>query len=168
MSEGAVRTYLEMREPALPRVTLPKDVDAHIARVFDCPASFWRYLYTEVGRPYRWTDRLPWSDEQIREYLADPAVSLFLMTLAGAPAGYFELRRDDENGVEIAYLGLLPEFTGRGLGRFLLSEAVRHAWDLAPSRVWLHTCTLDHPAALQNYLKRGFTIVRTETYEPGA
>ena len=63
-------------------------------QVCDCPASFWRYLYTEVGRAYRWVDRLPWTDDEIRAYLEDPAVSLWLMTVGGAPAGYFELRRD--------------------------------------------------------------------------
>jgi GNAT superfamily N-acetyltransferase len=79
------------------------------------------------------------------------------------PAGYFELRRQPDGAVEIAYFGLLPEFIGRGLGKFLLSEATRRAWELGATRVWLHTNTLDHAAALPNYLARGFSVVRTET-----
>jgi GNAT superfamily N-acetyltransferase len=86
------------------------------------------------------------------------------MSWEAAPAGYFELRRHDDGGVEIAYLGLLPEFFGRGWGKYLLEQAVRQAWATGASRVWLHTCTLDHPAALPNYLQRGFRPVREEVY----
>jgi GNAT superfamily N-acetyltransferase len=81
------------------------------------------------------------------------------------PAGYFELRTCEDRSVEIAYFGLLPPFVGRGLGGSLLTSAVRVAWSFAPTRVWLHTSSLDHPAALPNYLKRGFTITRVEEYD---
>jgi GNAT superfamily N-acetyltransferase len=161
------RTYLEMRQPSDLHGAALSDPAVRIERVHECPPSFWRYLYTEVGRAYHWIDRLPWTDAEIRAYLTDAAVSLYLMSVSGAPAGYFELRSDDDGGVEIAYFGLLPEFTGRGLGAFMLTEAVRRAWESTSSRVWLHTNTMDHPAALPNYLKRGFTVVRTEEYEPG-
>jgi GNAT superfamily N-acetyltransferase len=123
-------------------------------------------LYAEVGREYRWVDRLRWTDEEIRAYLADPNVALWLLIVSGSPAGYFELRCDRIGGVEIAYFGLLPEFTGRGLGAHLLTEAVEQAWALGAERVWLHTCSLDHPAALPNYLRRGFVAFDSETYEP--
>ena len=84
----------------------------------------------------------------------------------GALAGWYELRRVPEDGsVEIAYFGLLPGAIGQGLGKHLLSCAVRDAWALGPARVWLHTCTLDHPHALPNYQKRGFAPYKTETYE---
>ena len=130
---------------------------------FACP-PFFRYLYAEVGRPFHWTDRLAWSDERVREYLASPDVSLWLMTSQAAPAGYFELKRCEDDSVEVAYFGLLPEYLGRGWGKHLLVEAVRAAWALHPQRVWLHTCTLDHPAALRNYMQRGFRQVRQESY----
>ena len=160
----ASRTYLEMRDASkLVRAPLP-DAACRLERVLDCPASFWRFLYTEVGRGHQWVDRLPWSPAEIRAYLADPAVSLWLMTVWGAPAGYFELRREPDSAIEIVYFGLLPEFLGRGLGGHLLTEAVLHAWDAGASRVWVHTSTLDHPAALPNYLKRGFTVYKTESY----
>jgi len=121
-------------------------------------------LYQEVGKAYHWTDRLGWSDETIRDYLDTPGVSVWLMSEEDAPAGYFELREHEDGSVEVVYFGLLPNFIGRGWGKYLLSRAVESAWQLKPSRVWLHTCTLDHPAALPNYLKRGFRPVRQEHY----
>ena len=167
MTGKAVRTYLEMRDRnALQRSTLD-DASIRVEQVHECPASFWRYLYTEVGRAYHWVDRLPWTDADIRTYLDDPGVTLWLMTVAGAPAGYFELRGDHVGGVEIVYFGLLPEFTGRGLGAHMLTVAVETAWSGNPARVWLHTNTMDHPFALPNYLKRGFTAFDSEEFTPG-
>jgi ribosomal protein S18 acetylase RimI-like enzyme len=81
------------------------------------------------------------------------------------PAGYFELKREASGAIEIAYFGLLPSAIGRALGKHLLTLAVEHAWRERPSRVWLHTSSLDHPHALGNYMKRGFRIVRVEQYE---
>lgn len=158
------RTYLEMRSPADLRAAPRPEPAPAVARMATCPPSFFRYLYAEVGRAYHWTDRLEWTDERARLHLADPAISLWLLTWEAAPAGYFELRADLDGAVEIAYFGLLPEFLGRGWGKFLLTESVRAAWGLGAARVWLHTCTLDHPAALPNYLARGFRAVRTEDY----
>lgn len=161
----SVRTYLEMRQPSDLRPAAVPAVQSRIERVCDCPPAFWRFLYVEVGRNYHWFDRLPWTDEQIREYLADPSLQLFVMWVSGAPAGYFELRREPDGAVEIAYFGLLDQFTGKGMGGYMLTQAVREAWRSGATRVWLHTNTLDHPAALPNYLKRGFTVTRTEEYE---
>jgi GNAT superfamily N-acetyltransferase len=160
----ASRTYLEMRDPStLSHATLP-DAACRVERVLDCPPAFWRFLYAEVGRAHQWVDRLPWSPAEIRAYLADPAVSLWLMSVWGAPAGYFELRRDPDGSIEIAYFGLLREFQGRGLGGHLLTQAVQRAWEAGATRVWVHTSTLDHPSALPNYLKRGFRVYKTEDY----
>ncbi len=160
----ASRTYLEMDSAAaLQHAPLP-DATWRVDRVLDCPPSFWRFLYIEVGRDHHWVDRLPWSYDEIRGYLADPAVSLWLLTVWGAPAGYFELRKDGEGGVEIAYFGLLKEFHGRGLGGHLLTQAVQHAWDAGAQRVWVHTSSLDHASALPNYLRRGFRVYKTEEY----
>jgi len=129
-----------------------------------CPWHFYRYLYTEVGRPHHWRDRLPWTEDQFREWLAGPS-RLWLLTVEGSPAGFFELRTHADESVEIAHLGLLAEFQARGLGKVLLTRAVQAAWEPQPPRVWLHTCTLDHPSAISNYLKRGFTVVGEEQYE---
>lgn len=159
-----VRTFLELPASGDLKPAPCPDPRARVERVEGCPPSFFRYLYAEVGRRYHWEDRLGWSDEQHAARLADPNVSLHLLSVAGAPAGYFELERHPDGAVEVAYFGLLPEFLGRGLGKYLLTKAAQEAFALGASRVWLHTCTLDDPAALPNYLARGFRKVREETY----
>jgi GNAT superfamily N-acetyltransferase len=161
----ATRTYLEMLSPDALRPWRVTDDGVEISHCADCTIDLFRSLYAEVGREYRWVDRLSWTDEEVREYLGDPAVTIWLLTVSGTLAGYFELHRDSDSGVEIAYFGLLPGFTGRRLGAHLLTEAVERAWSMGAQRVWLHTCTFDHPAALPNYIKRGFTVFKTEQYQ---
>jgi ribosomal protein S18 acetylase RimI-like enzyme len=158
------RSWLELASPGDLRPALAETAELRLERVQSCPASFFRYLYAEVGRAYRWEDRLDWSDARIRAHVARPEVALFVLSLRGAPAGYFELERHADGSFEIAYFGLLPEFHGRGLGKHLLTEAARQAFDWGATRVWLHTCSLDDRAALPNYLARGFRVLRTETY----
>lgn len=158
------RTYLQMSAPeelAPVHLTNPR---LRIDQAHACPASFYRYLYREVGRLYHWIDRLGWSDEEIRAHLANDAITLWVMYYDGAPAGYFELLRYEDGSTEIAYFGLLQEYLGRGFGKHLLSVAVESAWSTGANRVWLHTCTLDDPAAMPNYLKRGFKPFKQETY----
>jgi GNAT superfamily N-acetyltransferase len=162
---SVTRTYLEMRSPSHligHGEAIPPGV--RLERVGACPWHFYRYLYVEVGRHYHWHDRLAWSEQQFREWLAGPSV-VWLLSVEGAPAGFFELRGHDDGSAEVAYFGLMPDYQGRGLGRYLLIRSVEEAWAGRPSRVWLHTCTLDHPAALPNYMKRGFRQVRTEVYQ---
>jgi GNAT superfamily N-acetyltransferase len=159
-----LRTYLEMTDPGQLTPAASPEAEAHLQRLGPCPASFYRYLYTEVGRRYHWGDRLPWSNERIRAHLDDPMISVWLLSVAGAPAGYFELRGPEDGSVEIAYFGLLPEFVGRGFGKYLLTAAVREAWALGARRLWLHTCSLDDPAALPNYVRGGFRPFKQETY----
>jgi ribosomal protein S18 acetylase RimI-like enzyme len=166
MTPQAVRTYLEMRDRSALSPSDAPPADARIERMADCPPALWRRLYTEVGRDYHWVDRLPWTDDDIRSYLADPALDLWILYEADDVAGYFELRRHDDGAVEIAYFGLLPAFTGRGLGKYMLTGAVERAWERGANRVWLHTSSLDHSSALSNYLARGFSVFKQETYEP--
>jgi GNAT superfamily N-acetyltransferase len=151
-------TYLEMRDPSALRGHDSSDPRASVVEVRGCTVSFYRYLYGAVGGQYTWVDRTRWSDERLAAYLADPGTRVWLLQFDGCPAGYYELRRDDDGDVEIAYFGLVPEYLGRGLGKHLLTAAVRSAWayDPRPRRVWLHTCTLDAPQALPNYVARGF------------
>ncbi|HSE96971.1 MAG TPA: GNAT family N-acetyltransferase [Blastocatellia bacterium] len=156
------RTYLEMTaRPPSARADLP---GARIETAAACTPSFFRYLYREVGQFYHWIDRLEWTDGEIRGHLARPGISLYVLYSGGTPAGYFELQKHEDGSTEIAYFGLIPEFTGRGLGRYLLVAAIEQAWETGASRVWLHTCTLDDPAAMPNYLKRGFKPFKRETY----
>ncbi|MCC6162409.1 MAG: prephenate dehydrogenase/arogenate dehydrogenase family protein [Acidobacteria bacterium] len=160
----AVRTFLEMTSPSqVVRCEFP-DVDATVRRLDHVPGSLYRYLYREVGRPWHWVDRWDWSDARVAEHLASGGIEIWLLSVSGTPAGYFELHRTAQE-VEICYFGLLPEFTGQRLGPALLSLAADEAWRSAPVRVWLHTCSLDHPAALRNYKRVGFTPYREEQYD---
>jgi len=160
----ARRTYLEMRDPAALVPAVAPAVDVTIDRESPCAPALYRRMYLGVGSEYRWTDRAGWTDDDIAAHLAKPGLEIWIARVSGADAGFFELDPMPGGTVQIAYFGLLPGFVGRKLGGYLLTEAVRRAWSLAPSRVWLHTCTLDHPAALPNYLARGFAIVRAEHY----
>jgi len=158
------RTYLEMREASELKPALSDDPLIRIEAQRDCSIDLFRFLYVEVGRNYRWIDRLPWTDEDIHSHLARPEVSVWLMKYDGETAGYFELRKCEDGSIEIAYFGLLPQFIGRGLGKHLLTSATQQAWADGANRVWLHTCTLDDPAAMPNYLRRGFQPFKTEQY----
>ena len=159
----ATRTYLEQTVPG--RATAPwPEGGWSVARATECPASFYRYLYREVGRPWHWIDRLPWSDERIRAHVASPGIEIWLLARDGVPAGFAELERARDGSVEIVYFGLLPDFIGRHAGRPFLDAILGRAWDGGTTRVWLHTCTLDHPRALTNYLAGGFRVVREEAY----
>lgn len=158
-----VRTYLEMTSPSQLKPA-PLDRRARVEHAVGCTVSFFRYLYREVGSQYHWRDRLVWTDEQCQVRLDAPGVALWVLYTEGTPAGYFELERCADRSVEIVYFGLIPEFIGRGLGKQMLSAAVERAWAMQATRVWLHTCTQDSPAALPNYLRRGFTAFKTETF----
>jgi ribosomal protein S18 acetylase RimI-like enzyme len=160
----AVRTYLEMSSLAELRPARTPGHHAELRQVLRCPPAYYRFLYSTVGEQYHWVDRLHWTDEEIRAHLAQRHLELWVLYVDGAPAGFFELRRDEEGAIELAYFGLLKEFLGQGLGGYLLTEAVNRAFAQKPTRVWVHTSTLDHHAALHNYLERGFHVVRKERY----
>ncbi|MBB1389344.1 GNAT family N-acetyltransferase [Shewanella sp. SG44-6] len=126
--------------------------------------QFNRFLYQFVGAGWEWTDRLPWTNSQWQAYSEADNLHLFVAYKDGAPAGYFELQQQDEANVEIVYFGLGERFIGKGFGGYLLTQAIEKAWELPNTRrVWVHTCTLDHPSALQNYQARGFSLFRTDT-----
>ncbi|MFO1501354.1 MAG: GNAT family N-acetyltransferase [Verrucomicrobiota bacterium] len=146
----------------------PKDCRDPRFRVAETIVRHWqfnRFMYALVGGDWAWTDKQYWSDEQWRRYVEDERLRTFAAYYDGTPAGYYELRRDPEGGIEIAYFGLCPDFVGRGLGGSLLTSALHEAWRMSPPRVWVHTCTLDHPAALRNYQARGMTVYRVERSE---
>jgi ribosomal protein S18 acetylase RimI-like enzyme len=162
---AVVRTYLEMDSPGrlTGRAPMPS---GFVVRHEPCEPALYRELYEGVGSDYHWNDRRTWSDEQLRTHLEKPSIAVWVLREGTAPRGFFELARHDDGSVEIAYFGLMPGGIGKGLGRALLTSAIGEAWNLKPppSRVWLHTCTLDHPAALANYLARGLRVTRTERY----
>jgi GNAT superfamily N-acetyltransferase len=156
-------TYLEMHSPDELRPKSSPDPRLLIGEVKTPQWQLNRFLYSFVGGPWQWHEKLVWSDEQWRSYVESDRLQTFIAWLDGAIAGYYELRRDDQDGVEIAYFGLTPQFVGRGLGGALLTSALEEAWKATSSRVWVHTCTLDHPAALANYEARGMNVYRRET-----
>ena len=161
----AVRTFLEMTDRSSLNPAPPPDGGAALERVDRCAPELYRRLYADVGREYHWHDRLGWSDAEITQHLADPRLELWILREQQEPAGYFELLRHDDGAVEVAYFGLLPHAVGRGLGKFMLTRAVERGWELGATRVWLHTSSLDHSSALPNYLARGFSIWKQETYD---
>ena len=122
-----------------------------------------RFFYASVGVDWYWTVRLSWTYQQWQDWVERTEVSTWIGYLSGTPAGYFELAKQaGDDSVELAYFGVLPHFTGQGLGGHLLTCALEQAWRLNPKRVWLHTCSLDHPNALANYQARGFRLFREE------
>lgn len=167
----ATRTYLELTARGQFKTAYGDFPGVAIARARKPLPELYRMCYQTVGEAFHWFDRWDWTDEQIATHLADPAIQLFVATREKGKkevslAGWYELRRvPEDDSVEVAYFGIVAAEFGHGLGKHLLSSAVRDAWALAPRRVWLHTCTLDHPNALPNYLARGFQPYRTETYE---
>jgi GNAT superfamily N-acetyltransferase len=163
----ATRTYLELTDRTQFKAAFGDFPGVSIAREPEPTPELYRMCYRTVGEAFHWRDRWDWTDQEIAAHLADPRVQLYVATRGdGALSGFYELRRVvEDDSIEIAYFGIVAAEFGRGFGKHLLSSAVRDAWTLGPQRVWLHTCTLDHPAALPNYVARGFTPYRTETYE---
>jgi GNAT superfamily N-acetyltransferase len=160
------RTYLELQHPGQFRPAFGTHPDITVAHVPAPAPELYRQCYRTVGEAYHWRDRWDWTDEEIRAHVADPAITFFLVRRRDALAGYYELRQvPEDRSVEVAYFGVAPTEVGRGLGKHLLSCAVRDAWALGPARVWVHTCTLDHANALPNYLARGFIPYTREEYE---
>lgn len=159
------RTYLRMasQDALRPRRVAP--LGTRVERIPRCGVPRYRELYRDVGGAWHWHDRDAWSDERLAEHLAQEDVSIHVLTVDGITAGYFELQRHDDGDVELVYFGLVERFIGCGLGGYLLTSAVDEAWRLGASMIWLHTCTLDHPAALANYRARGFEPYRSEQYE---
>ncbi|MFI1995200.1 GNAT family N-acetyltransferase [Actinoplanes sp. NPDC020271] len=163
--------YLEQTEPAQAGGGAAPAVPVEIKRAEVPSPELNRFLYASVGGDWFWTDRLAWSRQQWQEYLDRPGVETWVGYVRGTPAGYVELDGTRPGAVEIVYFGLLPQFTGRRIGGWLLTTGLERAWSLgerwpglpAVGRVWLHTCTLDGPAALANYQARGLRIYRTET-----
>lgn len=159
--EALVTTYLHMTDRAEFHPAFSDDTNGVMIMSMSAPdVRFYRFLYSSVGEQWRWRDRLIMPEGELESILAAPETSVHVLYIHGIPAGYVELSGQDGD-TEIAYFGLRPEFIGRGLGKHLLSYGIARAWEQAPHRVWVHTCNLDGPHALSNYLKRGFSIYET-------
>ncbi len=154
---------LEMVDPSTHRRGRTPDVEPVVLYAERPAPELSKLFYRLVGGSFHWSGRLPWTDEQWSEWARDPGQHLHSCWVDGVPAGYVELHQDGTD-TEIIYFGLVEAMHGKGLGGWLLSYGIDRAWELpGTERVWLHTCSLDGPAALPNYKARGFTVINTET-----
>jgi len=122
-----------------------------------------KFFYKSIGKNHKWIDRLSWSEEKWIKYVSSKNVQTFVFKKKDDLVGFFELiLHPEKNETEIAYFGILQEYQNKKLGSYLLSEAIKKSFDNNIKRVWVHTCTLDHKNALNNYLSRGMKIFKTE------
>jgi GNAT superfamily N-acetyltransferase len=153
--------YLEMLEPSRRSVPAPRD-GLTVVHVKSPTVEYYRSLYDVVGNDYNWRLRRKMSPETLLSIIGDPLDEFHVLHVDGEPAGFAELDRRQPNEIEIVQFGLMPAFIGQGLGKWFLQATVDIAWRHQPQRLWVHTCTLDHRAALPNYLKAGFTVYKEE------
>jgi GNAT superfamily N-acetyltransferase len=161
-----VISFLEMQSPPdrAPAIVPPGKVA--IIRAENPTLSFYRYLYNTVGEPWLWWLRRLMSDEELSAILAKPETHVYVLYVAGVPAGFAELDLTDfetDNVIDLHYMGLMPEFIGKGFGKYLLDWAIDTAWSFKPTRITVNTCSLDHPSALGAYQKAGFTVYDRRT-----
>jgi len=162
MTSSYTTYYLEMTSPEeLNSKPLPDEL-----MVMECEIPqyrFNRFLFQLVGSDWEWGDLDSWSDEQWRNIIESDDLRTWVAYHRGSIAGYYELQRPDDENTEIRYFGLAPDSIGKGFGGPLLSHAIQSAWNWpGTKRVWVHTCTYDHPNALNNYQKRGMKLYKEE------
>jgi ribosomal protein S18 acetylase RimI-like enzyme len=156
-------TYLEMTErPPHPHLVPPHGMKLALLRARPPTVAFYRFLYDTVGGPWLWYERRALDDEALGRIITDDQVEIYVLYANGVPAGYAELDRRDPPDIELAYFGLMPDFIGKGLGRYLLTWAIDTAWSYEPERLWVNTNSLDHSTALALYQRCGFRPYRQE------
>ncbi|NTS76203.1 GNAT family N-acetyltransferase [Catenovulum sp. SM1970] len=125
-----------------------------------------KFLYQLVGETWQWTDKLSIPNQQWQRYAESDTLRTYVAYVKGSIAGYYELESQTDGQVQIAYFGLAPDFIGKGYGGYLLTHALQTAWSYPNTkRVWVHTCSLDHPSALANYQARGLNLYHSELNE---
>jgi GNAT superfamily N-acetyltransferase len=156
---AAVVTYLDVRER--PEV-VPNPSSIFDLEKWEVPSvQLYRTLFQLVGAPWLWFSRLIMPDEQLAAIIEDPLVEVYcVLADPGHEVGMLELDFREPGQCEIAFVGLIPHLSGKGHGKWLLEETLRRAWRDGVGRVHVHTCTLDHPAALAAYVRAGFTPYR--------
>ena len=164
MSKKVERNYLEINfiKDLKETSNFPEN---HLINLVD-PVDFQlnKFFYKNIGKNHHWVDRLVWTEKQWINYVSDKNVKTYVLKNEKDLAGYFELiLHQEKDEVEIAYLGLLKEYQNKKLGSYLLSAAIKNSFLDNPKRVWVHTCSLDHKNALNNYVARGMKIFKTET-----
>ena len=162
MGKKIQRNYLEIN--SLSELNESKIVEEGYSIKLVEPVDFQlnKFFYKNVGKNHHWVDRLVWTEKQWIEYVSNKKVKTYILKKQDDLAGYFELILH-QNEIEIAYLGLLEEYQNKKLGSFLLSSAIKNSFSYQTKRVWVHTCSLDHKNALNNYISRGMKIFKKET-----
>ena len=164
MTQEVKRNYLEITsiEDLNER---SKPVGEYSLNLLD-PVNFQlnKFFYKNIGNKHKWLDRLIWTEEKWIEYLSSKNVKTYILKYKKDLVGFFELiYHQEKKETEIAYFGILEEYQNKKLGSYLLSEAIKKAFKGNINRVWVHTCTLDHKNALNNYIARGMKIFKSET-----
>ena len=149
-----VVTYLEMRTPPPAAAATPAEFAIRLVKQPDL--DWYRALYRRIGEPWLWFSRLRMPDDELRALLDDPEIDVFALSYRGEDHGLLEFDRRRMPDIEIAFFGVTPEMIGKGAGRALLLHCLPLAWEHKPQRIWLHTCTSDHPSALGFYRRFGF------------
>ena len=164
MNKKIQRNYLEINSLSDLKDTnfSPKGCQIQLVQPVDFQLN--KFFYKNVGKKHHWVDRLVWTDKQWIEYISDQKVKTYILKKGNDMAGYFELIfHEEKKETEIAYLGLLKEYQNKKLGSFLLTSAIKNSFSENTNRVWVHTCSLDHKNALNNYISRGMRIYKTES-----
>ena len=163
-------TYLRMtsRPNGIPQPTPNLNSEVELSRVEKPSIDFYRNIYAEVGLPWLWYERTEMTDEELFKIISDDRVEIYVLYVDGEAAGFAELDsrqppNHDLRDIHLAYFGLASGYLGRGLGTFFIASIINIAWAKDIRRIWLRTCSLDHPAALPTYLKAGFVIYGRET-----
>jgi len=164
MTEKILRNYLELESiESFKEVKKPQE-NYSIELVEPKDFQLNKFFYKNIGKNCKWVDRLVWTDLDWAKYISDKKLSTYILKEKNEIAGYFELLyNQNSKESEIAYFGILEEYFGKRLGGYLLSEAIKCSFALGSQRVWVHTCSLDHKNALNNYLSRGMKIYKSET-----
>ena len=164
MRQEIKRSYLEIKSlQDLKKVSRPSE-DYSINLLDPINFQLNKFFYKNIGKNHRWVDRLAWIDNQWIDYVSDKKVKTYVLKHKNDLAGFFELIfHPKKKEAEIAYFGLLEEYQNKKLGSYLLCRAIEISFDNDINRTWVHTCTLDHKNALNNYVARGMKIFKTET-----
>lgn len=157
MKQKVITTFLEITslEQFIPKQGFAEKMEI---RLVNNDPFINHMFFLAVGLPWEWYSRVSWKPRDWKEHFLKKEVYTYLAFSGKSLAGYFELVKSDNSAMEIKYIGLLPQYTGKGLGGYLISHAVENAFRSGAERVWLHTCNNDHPQAIRSYKKRGFAI----------
>ena len=163
MTEEVKRNYLEISSlKDLKEAKRPsKDYSLNLIDPINFQLN--KFFYKNIGKKHKWIDRLIWNEQQWIDYVSSKKVKTYVLKNKDDLVGFFELIfHFEKKEVEIAYFGILEEYQNKKLGSFLLSEAIKKSFNENINRVWLHTCSLDHKNALNNYIARGMKIFKSE------